>query len=99
MQPATVAIVEDLPSEPRERRSPQWQGRAFAGGSSTIATVGFKLLYCLVVLGHDRRQLLSFGITAHPTAAWLGCRRRPRPPWRCWPPAPAVHGLPSKTRR
>jgi Homeodomain-like domain len=36
-----------------------------------VPTIGFKLLYCLVVLGHDRRQLISFGITAHPTAEWL----------------------------
>src|ERR1700693_4011004 len=39
-----------------------------------VPTVGFNLLYCLVVLGHDRRQLVSFGITAHPTAEWLSCQ-------------------------
>jgi hypothetical protein len=36
-----------------------------------VPTIGLKLLYSLVVLGHDRRQLLSFGITAHPTTEWL----------------------------
>src|SRR5437879_4948244 len=46
-----------------------------------VPTVGFKLLYCLVVLGHDRRQLLSFGITAHPTAAWLGRQITEAFPW------------------
>ena len=46
-----------------------------------VPTVSFKLLYCLVVLGHDRRQLLSFGITAHPTAAWLGCQITEAFPW------------------
>jgi len=37
-----------------------------------VPTAGFKLLSAWVVLCHDRRQLLSFGVTAHPTAAWVG---------------------------
>ena len=46
-----------------------------------VPTVGFKLLYCLVVLGHDRRQLVSFGITAHPTAEWIGRQITEAFPW------------------
>ena len=46
-----------------------------------VPTVGFKLLYCLVVLGHDRRQLLSFGIAAHPTAEWIGRQITEAFPW------------------
>ena len=36
-----------------------------------VPTVGFKMLYALVVMGHDRRKLFSFGVTAHPTAEWI----------------------------
>ncbi len=46
-----------------------------------VPTVGLKLLYCLVVLGHDRRQLVSFGITAHPTAEWIGRQITEAFPW------------------
>jgi hypothetical protein len=34
-----------------------------------VPTAGFRLLFAWVVLWHDRRQLVSFGVTAHPTAA------------------------------
>jgi hypothetical protein len=31
-----------------------------------VPTAFFKLLYGLVILGHERRQLIGFGVTAHP---------------------------------
>ena len=30
----------------------------------------FEILYVLIVLSHDRRRIVHFGITAHPTSAW-----------------------------
>ncbi len=36
-----------------------------------VQTLTFRLLYVLVVLSHDRRKILHFGITAHPTDSWL----------------------------
>jgi transposase InsO family protein len=36
-----------------------------------VPTIGFKLLYCLIVLGHGRRKLIHHAITAHPTAEWI----------------------------
>jgi hypothetical protein len=33
-----------------------------------VPTIGFKLLYCLVILAHDRRKLVHHAVTAHPTA-------------------------------
>ena len=35
-----------------------------------VPTVRFQLLYCLVVLRHDRRRVVHFNVTAHPTARW-----------------------------
>ena len=36
-----------------------------------VPTVTFKLLFVFIVLRHRRRELVSFGVTAHPTAEWL----------------------------
>jgi hypothetical protein len=35
-----------------------------------VPTVRFQLLYCFVVLRHDRRRVIHFNATAHPTARW-----------------------------
>ena len=35
-----------------------------------VATVSFQLLYCFVVLCHDRRRVVHFNVTRHPTASW-----------------------------
>ena len=35
-----------------------------------VPTVRFRLLYCFVVLRHDRRRVVHFNVTAHPTARW-----------------------------
>jgi len=36
----------------------------------TVPTVRFQVLYVFLVLGHDRRRILHFAVTAHPTAEW-----------------------------
>src|SRR5260221_8603710 len=36
-----------------------------------VPTVSFRLLYGLLILQHDRRQILWLGVTAHPTAEWI----------------------------
>jgi transposase InsO family protein len=36
-----------------------------------VPTMSFRLLYGLLIMGHGRRQLLWFGVTAHPTAEWI----------------------------
>ena len=36
----------------------------------TMLTATFRLLYCFVVLRHDRRQVVHFNVTAHPSAEW-----------------------------
>jgi putative transposase len=35
-----------------------------------VPTVGFRLLYCFIVLRHERRRVVHFNVTAHPTARW-----------------------------
>src|SRR4029434_912050 len=46
-----------------------------------VPTVGFKLLYCLLVLGHGRRRLIHHAVTAHPTADWIGRQIIEAFPW------------------
>src|SRR5258708_769375 len=36
-----------------------------------VPTISFRLLYGLLILRHDRRQILWLGVTAHPTAEWI----------------------------
>jgi transposase InsO family protein len=36
----------------------------------TVPTATFRVLYCFVVLRHDRRQVVHFNVTAHPGAQW-----------------------------
>jgi len=36
-----------------------------------VPTISFRLLYGLLIVGHDRRQILWLGVTAHPTAEWI----------------------------
>jgi putative transposase len=36
----------------------------------TVPTLTFRILFVFVVLAHDRRHVLHFNVTAHPTADW-----------------------------
>jgi hypothetical protein len=36
-----------------------------------VPTISFRLLYGLLIMGHGRRQIFWFGVTAHPTAEWI----------------------------
>ena len=36
-----------------------------------VPTISFRLLYGLLIMGHGRRHILWFGVTAHPTAEWI----------------------------
>src|SRR3984893_4638672 len=63
------------------RRDPPSQGwrtflRNHADGIAAmdmfvVPTISFRLLYGLLIMGHDRRHILWFGVTAHPTAEWI----------------------------
>jgi len=37
----------------------------------TVPTLSFGVLYCFFVIAHDRRRILHFNITKHPTSAWV----------------------------
>ncbi len=41
-----------------------------------VPTISFRLLYGLLIVGHGRRQILWFGVTAHPTVEWIANSRK-----------------------
>jgi transposase InsO family protein len=63
------------------RRAPPSQGwktflRNHADGIAAmdlfvVPTIFFRPVYGLLIMGHGRRQILWFGVTAHPTAEWI----------------------------
>src|SRR4030095_12948645 len=36
----------------------------------TVHTIWFEILFVFIVLTHDRRRVVHFNVTAHPTAEW-----------------------------
>jgi hypothetical protein len=42
----------------------------------TVPTIRFHVLYVFLILAHDRRRILHFNVTAHPTAEWTGQQLR-----------------------
>src|SRR5216110_2852738 len=63
----------------RPRRPPSQAWRAFLKNHAkdlialdffTVPTATFRVLFVLVVLNHDRRRLVHFNVTEHPTAGW-----------------------------
>src|SRR4051812_12815928 len=47
----------------------------------TVPTIRFQILYVFLVLAHDRRRIVHFGVTAHPTAEWTANQLREAFPW------------------
>jgi transposase InsO family protein len=59
---ATFANLENIPNQSRlPTRSVDF---------FTVHTVWFEILFVFVVLAHDRRRVVHFNVTGHPTAEW-----------------------------
>ena len=63
----------------RYQKPPSQTWRTFLGNHTeclaaidffTVPTAGFRVLYVLIVLSHDRRRVVHFNVTEHPTAQW-----------------------------
>ena len=48
----------------------------------TVPTVNFTLLYCFFLISHDRRQILHFNVTRHPTSLWVAQQLREAFPYQ-----------------
>jgi len=42
----------------------------------TVPTIRFQILYVFLVLAHERRRILHFNVTTHPTAEWTAQQLR-----------------------
>ncbi len=50
-----------------------------------VPTVRFNLLFAFIVLHHERRRIVHFAVTAHPTAAWIAQQITEAFPWDTTP--------------
>ena len=72
-----ATVAKYMPARPRQP-SATWSSflrnhlhETVAVDFFTVPTATFRLLYCFVVLHHDRRKVLHFNVTAHPHAMWI----------------------------
>ena len=78
----------------RHRKPPSQSWRTFLKNHAkemvsidffTVPTIRFQVLYVFMVLAHDRRRVLHFHVTAHPTAEWTAQQLVHAFPWDCAP--------------
>jgi putative transposase len=69
----------------RHRRPPSQTWRTFLSNHVnaivsvdffTVPTIRFEVLYVFLVLAHERRRVVHFNVTAHPTSAWTAQQLR-----------------------
>src|ERR1700681_3412148 len=91
-----IEISQATVAKYKERRrgtpSPTWRSflRNQAAGIAAIdlfvvASASFRLLYVMIILTHDRRKIVRFDVTRHPTAAWLSQQVIEAFPWETAP--------------
>ncbi len=71
------STVEKYRVRPRKPSSPTWKAFLENHVSEWVAidffvvpTVDFKVLFVLVILAHERRRVVHFNVTTHPTEQW-----------------------------
>jgi transposase InsO family protein len=69
----TIPDLEDLP-----RLSPK---SIVSVDFFVVPTIRFQILYVFLVLAHERRRILHFAVTAHPTVEWTAQQMREAFPW------------------
>ena len=74
---AEATVSKYMPRR-RPRPSPNWKSflknhlhETAAIDFFTVPTATFRVLYCFVVLHHDRRRIVHFNVTAYPTSMWI----------------------------
>jgi len=78
----------------RHRKPPSQTWRTFLNNHArdivaadffVIPTALFKMLFVFVILSHDRRRLIHFAVTEHPTAEWTARQLLEAFPWDSGP--------------
>jgi len=82
------STIEKYRVRPRRPASPSWRTflknhltEIVALDFFTVPTVGFKVLFVLIVLAHHRRKVVHFHVTEHPTSQWTAQKLVEAFPW------------------
>jgi putative transposase len=51
----------------------------------TVPTLTFNMLYCFFLISHDRRRIVHFNVTCHPTSSWIVQQLREAFPYQSAP--------------
>jgi transposase InsO family protein len=77
------STVAQYMRRPRRPPSQTWRtcltnhaSQIMAADLFVVPTATFRLLFVLVILAHDRRQIVHIAVTDHPTAAWTAQQLR-----------------------
>jgi putative transposase len=87
-----IAVAQSTVAKylPRSRKPPSQTWRTFltnhlaqtvAIDFFTVPTASFRVLFVFVVLSHERRRVVHFGVTEHPTQEWTLQQMREAFPW------------------
>jgi putative transposase len=87
-----IAVAQSTVAKylPRPRKPPSQSWRTFltnhlaqtaAIDFFTVPTATFRVLFVFVVLAHERRRVVHFGVTEHPTEEWTMQQMREAFPW------------------
>ena len=80
-----VPLLQPLPSKPLRPSPSPCDFARVSIDFFTVPTIRLQVLYIFLVLAHDRRRILHFGVTAHPTAEWTAQQIREAFPWDAAP--------------
>ena len=82
------STVEKYRRRPRKPSSPTWKvflknhvNDLIAMDFFVVPTMTYKILFVLVFLVHERRRVVHFNITEHPTAPWTAQQVVDAFPW------------------
>src|SRR6202040_84807 len=54
----------------------------------TVPTLSFNVLFCFFIISHDRKRILHFNVTRHPTSGWIVQQLREAFPYEAHPGLP-----------
>jgi transposase InsO family protein len=86
------STVEKYRPKLRKPPSPSWRTfldqhirQTVAIDFFTVPTVRLRVLFVLIILSHDRRRIIHFNVTEHPTAEWTAQQLVEAFPWETPP--------------
>ena len=92
-----TTVAKYMVKRPYRSGGPSWKTflKTHADGITSmdfviVPTIGFKLLYCLVILSHARRKIIHYAVTRIPTAEWVARQITEAFPWND-PPDYLIH--------